>query len=71
MGGKPVDNEGLATMGFVSHLAELRRRLAYIVATVLAAMLIAFGYAEFETSRLLDSIHQKMIALGLLRYYYI
>ena len=68
MGGKPVDNEGLATMGFVSHLAELRRRLAYIVATVLAAMLIAFGYAEFLFEILkapLDSIpDQKMIALG-------
>lgn len=68
MGGKPVDNEGLATMGFVSHLAELRRRLAYIVATVLAAMLVAFGYAEllFEILKApLDSIpDQKMIALG-------
>ena len=68
MGGKPIDNEGLATMGFVSHLAELRRRLAYIVATVLAAMLVAFGYAEFLFEILkapLDSIpDQKMIALG-------
>ena len=68
MGGKPVDNEGLATMGFVGHLAELRRRIAYGVAAILASMLLAFGYAEvlFETLKApLDSIpDQKMIALG-------
>lgn len=68
MGGKPVDNEGLATMGFVGHLAELRRRLAYAVAAILASMLLAFGYAEvlFEILKApLDSIpDQKMIALG-------
>jgi sec-independent protein translocase protein TatC len=68
MGGKPVDNEGLATMGFVGHLSELRRRLAYAVAAILASMLLAFGYAEvlFEILKApLDSIpDQKMIALG-------
>ena len=68
MGGKPVDNEGLATMGFVGHLAELRRSLAYAVAAILASMLLAFGYAEvlFEILKApLDSIpDQKMIALG-------
>ena len=68
MGGKPIDGQGLATMGFVGHLAELRRRLAYAVVAIIVAMFGAFSFADvlFEILKQpLDAIpDQKMIALG-------
>ncbi len=44
--GPPEEEEAAATMGFLDHLDELRRRVFYVVAFIAIAFIVCWGFAD-------------------------